>query len=90
YMHARHFITTEPQLEAAVEAAFTHPDGRPKTDSFWQDEGTRPLTTQEMLGSTRGADANLTREERASGRMRKLAEELTGGKIADEWTSGRL
>lgn len=84
YMHARHFITTEEQLNDAVEKAFTKDDGSPNTDSMWEGPG-RPRTTTEMLAESTGPNKRLDTEARASQRMKRIAEELTGGKIGDEW-----
>lgn len=82
YMHARDFIVTEEQLNEAVEKAFTNADGSPKDQSIW--DGDDPMTTADMLDPGRGwrkADDPNPREKLAAERMKKIAEELTGGKI---------
>ncbi|KAM0799436.1 hypothetical protein BDR22DRAFT_855377 [Usnea florida] len=92
YVHAGDFITTEEQLERVVERAFED------RTQFRNDnaEGVNiwnlgfPETVQQLLGKTdrRGrqsaldsAEGNqvLTRE-----RMKKIGEELTGGKMLEE------
>ncbi|KAF2103082.1 hypothetical protein NA57DRAFT_52619 [Rhizodiscina lignyota] len=82
YMHARNFITTEDQLNDAVENAFTRSDGTPNDQSIW--EGDEPMTTADMLNPSRGPALRgqpNTKEGLAAERMKKIAEELTGGKI---------
>ncbi|KAK8196063.1 hypothetical protein M8818_007215 [Zalaria obscura] len=91
YMQARDFITNEQQLNAAVEKAFGTPDAPVKFDptsqvpSIWA-KG-RPDSVQQMLnkanGNARfdssGGYASLTRD-----RVRRIAEELTGGRTNDD------
>ncbi|KAJ9627018.1 hypothetical protein H2203_003478 [Taxawa tesnikishii (nom. ined.)] len=89
YMHARDFITTEAQLSKAVEEAFgtkeapVYSSNGDRQDSVWQ-QG-RPSTVQDMLNrassglSGAGRYANLTKD-----RVRRMAEELTGGKMEEE------
>jgi len=73
YMHARSFVTTEAQLDAALEKAFGTVEEPARKRSIWEDEGS-PKTTQEML-SQEGVVQKTQR------RIKKIAEELTGGKI---------
>ncbi|MCJ1375357.1 hypothetical protein MMC20_006592 [Loxospora ochrophaea] len=88
YMNARSFIVTQDVLYQEVDKVFdddfiseTHQPGR----NVWDEKGI-PTTVTELLrraneGSSRAVDshsgsANITRE-----RVRKIAEELTGGKM---------
>jgi len=87
YMHAREFIVTEKQLDDEIEAIFTdtpHGDNDMRTN-IW--EAIRaPITVQEML-----SEVNRTEKEalnfhrngamKAGTRMKRIAEELTGGKM---------
>jgi hypothetical protein len=90
YMHARNFITTEAQLDAAIEKVFVerpwaHVPGKENAVSIWDAEGA-PQTVQDML-----SDVNKTQKSAmlfhrgpavATGkRMLKIAEELAGGKM---------
>lgn len=95
YMHARHFITTEGQLDAEIEKAFPE-GGNPEFatdtklgDNIWN-RGS-PATIAELL------DANVSRVRKDftkaglteadhkfnidQERMKKIAEELSGGKM---------
>lgn len=96
YMQARDFITTEAQLDQAVDHAFGTPDN-PKgfgsdraAPSIWDDGA--PATVQDMLNF---ANRNNTPNKGGTGvlagggsfaaltkrRLTKIAEELTGGKM---------
>lgn len=84
YMNARNFITTEDQLAAEIEKVF--PEGE---NEAWRND----LRTGENiwnLGYPRGMSARLnessSRNETArwdtiQGRVKKLGEQITGGKI---------
>lgn len=92
YMHAREFITTEAQLNAAVDTAFGTPEepvvfesrqGGMAGPSIWAMG--EPDTVQKMLdksgrtgvsGYAGDEQKNLTYK-----RVKRIAEELTGGKI---------
>lgn len=96
YMNARNFIVTPQQLDAAVEEAFGTPD---KPVSYAKD-GTvfdnaqsvwvqgKPASVQDMLAAANGGGrgAVLTRGsiEVSRERMRRIAEELTGGGMEEE------
>lgn len=85
YMHARSFITTEEQLDDAINKAFTKEDGTPIVDSVWDDFERRPQTAQEMVQAGSGSKSGDDVDRRATQRMKRIAEALTGGKIGDEW-----
>lgn len=90
YMHARNFITTEAQLDAAIEKVFVerpwaHVPGKEKAVSIWDAEGTPP-TVQDLLSDVNKTQRSAMLFHRgpavATGkRMLKIAEELTGGKM---------
>lgn len=90
YMHARNFITTEAQLDAAIEKVFverpwTHIPGKEKAISIWDAEGS-PQTVQDMLSEVNKTQKSAMLFHRgpavATGkRMLRIAEELTGGKM---------
>lgn len=83
YMQARSFITTEEQLDAKIEEIFKEPS-EGESDSIW--DTAFPPTIGEMLSSINKTEkvavkyhsgpAQITGE-----RMKKIAEELTGGKM---------
>ena len=89
-MHARNFITTEAQLDAAIEKMFVerpweHVPGKEKAVSIWDAEGAPP-TVQDMLSEVNRTQKSAMLFHRgpavATGkRMLKIAEELTGGKM---------
>jgi len=87
YMQARSFITTEEQFDAVIEKIFVdspHDPGH-MSDNIWVVMGAPP-TIQDMLSAVNNTQksavayhsgpAPLTGE-----RMKKIAEELTGGKM---------
>jgi hypothetical protein len=90
YMHARNFITTEKQLDEAIEKVFVekpwaHVAGKENTVNIWDAEGT-PLTVQDMLSEVNNTQKAAVSYHRgpavATGkRMLRIAEELTGGKM---------
>ncbi|EMC94730.1 hypothetical protein BAUCODRAFT_149834 [Baudoinia panamericana UAMH 10762] len=90
--HARNFIVTPAQLDAAIEEAFgtnTNPrtfEGRQEDRASVWAEG-RPVKVVEMLGvggGRGGAEGRVAVTEVNRERMRRLAEVLTGGKMEDE------
>ena len=88
YMQARSFITTEEQLDAKIEEIFkeTH-EGDP--DSIWEQTGSAegaPPTVQDMLSAINKTESKAIKYHSGPAqitgrRMKKLAEELTGGKM---------
>lgn len=86
YMHARDFITTEEQLDQQIEAIFTDTPFKPndKRDNIW--EHWQPELVSDML-----SDVNHTQKEATKfharpavltgKRMKRIAEQLTGGKM---------
>ena len=85
YMNARTFITTEAQLDAKVEEIFVKdPHGKRMSSNIW--DINVPPTVQSMLSSV--GDTNKNAILYGSGpaattlkRMKRIAEELTGGKM---------
>jgi hypothetical protein len=86
YMQARSFITTEEQLYAEIEKIFVElPHEGHSSDNIW-DAKDAPPTVQDMLSTINNTQksavafhagpAAITGE-----RMKKIAEELTGGKM---------
>lgn len=86
YMHARSFITTEEQLDEEIEAIFVpmpFPDS--SSNNIW-DAMKGPKTVQDLL-----SEVNHTQKDAVAyhagpavitgERMKKIAEELTGGKM---------
>jgi hypothetical protein len=82
-MNARNFITTEAQLATAIHEAF--PDGN---NAAWgSDDGAGdniwnlgvPPTIQSTVED--GKNSELARFTVVQDRVRKLAEEITGGKM---------
>ena len=95
YMRARHFITTDSQLDKAIETQFGN-DELPRTwqgsaTSFWADAKAQPTTIKEMLErleKARGGAARTVKDADADAnaklmrdRLGRVAEELTGGKM---------
>ena len=91
YMNAREFIVTPAQLDAAVDEAFG-PEDNPvrfqNQQSIWG-EG-KPASVQDMLNSANGVSGRAVSGagplEASRARIKRIAEELTGGKM--EETSG--
>jgi hypothetical protein len=87
YMHARSFITTEEQLDKIINEIFVpspHDPGN-MSDNIW-DVKEAPPTVQDMLSTVnntqRSAVAYHAGPAAITGeRMKKIAEELTGGKM---------
>ncbi|TVY27129.1 hypothetical protein LHYA1_G005276 [Lachnellula hyalina] len=86
YMHARSFITTEEQLDKQIEAIFVpHPFKGAATDNIWDAVGPPP-TVQALLSTVKHTEREAVRYHGGPGaltgqRMKKIAEELTGGKM---------
>jgi hypothetical protein len=88
YMQARSFITTEEQLDAKIEEIFKEtPEG--ESDSIWQwtivARGAPP-TVQDMLSAVNNTEKEAVKYHSGPAqitgqRMKRLAEELTGGKM---------
>jgi hypothetical protein len=88
YMHAREFITTEEQLEAEIQKIFIpSPFGRGhegKT-SIWDAYGAPP-TVEDMLSEVNRTQKTAIDFHKGPApvtgrRMKRIAEELTGGKM---------
>jgi hypothetical protein len=91
YMQARNFITTEQQLDEAIDRVFGTPE-KPtefapgvRSSSPW-DKGAPP-TVQEMLASQGIGEASSPGQKGngsyavINSRLKKIAEDLTGGKV---------
>ncbi|RDW81339.1 uncharacterized protein DSM5745_04896 [Aspergillus mulundensis] len=87
YMNAREFITTETQLAAEIEKIF--PEGE---NEAWRSDKSKngeniwnrgfPKTMASRLGESHGEAARESeRWDVVQGRIKKLGEEITGGKI---------
>lgn len=83
YMNARTFITTEAQLAAEIERAF--PDGE---NEAWRNDHQQgdnvwnlgvPPTVQSIVNESRKSEA--ARWDLIQGRVKKLGEQITGGKL---------
>jgi hypothetical protein len=88
YMHAREFITTEEQLNTEIEKIFVpNPfgHGMEGKTSIWEAHGAPP-TVQDMLSvvnktQKKAMDFHRGPAHITSQRMKKIAEELTGGEM---------
>jgi hypothetical protein len=88
YMHAREFITTEQQLNEEIEKIFVpSPFGKDHEgeENIWDALGAPP-TVQDLLQTVNKAQKNALEFHRGPAhitgeRMKKIAEELTGGKM---------
>jgi hypothetical protein len=90
YTHARHFITTEEALDAALEETFGTDENPVRWNhrglSVWALDGTPP-TVQEMLKPAKARPSfDLDTKEgepktQHQQRMKQIAEALTGGRI---------
>ena len=91
YMQARDFITTEAQLNQAVDDAFGTP-GNPKTFGTHSDRSSMwvhgpPATVQDMLNKANGVSSRGAMSTASSfslvarDRVKRMAEKLTGGKM---------
>ncbi|KAI6713890.1 hypothetical protein JHW43_003544 [Diplocarpon mali] len=87
YMKARDFITTEEQLDAKIESIFI-PDPHEQhrmDDSIWNVVGA-PTTVKDMLSSVNKTEKSAilfhaSPAAQTGDRMKKIAEEMTGGKM---------
>ncbi|KAF2436971.1 hypothetical protein EJ08DRAFT_601805 [Tothia fuscella] len=88
YTHARKFIVTEEDMNAALEKAF----GTDERPIYWGADGNsiwatdkEPMGTQDMLNRDRWVEqqqsVSVHEETVAQKRMRRIAEEFTGGRI---------
>lgn len=83
YMNARTFITTEAQLDKEIEAKFSENGGREwdsdtgSGNNVWAKGA--PPSIQDIVRNQTSSDAGRWRVEQE--RMRKVVEELTGGKM---------
>jgi hypothetical protein len=83
YMQARSFITTEEQLDAKIEEIFKEPrEG--ESDNVW--DIAAPPSIQDMLASINKTEKKAVNfhsgpAQVTGQRMKKIAEELTGGKM---------
>ena len=88
YMHAREFITTEQELNEEIDRIFVpSPFGRDHVgeENIWDALGAPP-TIQDMLQTSNRTQKNAMEFHRGPAhitgeRMKKIAEELTGGKM---------
>jgi hypothetical protein len=86
YMHARSFLTTEKQLDARIEEIFVpKPFHGSVSNNIWEARGPPP-TVQVMLDDINKRQKNVigkyTGPAMITGqRMKKIGEELTGGKM---------
>ena len=85
YMNARSFITTEEELDAEIEKIFVedpHASGN-LNDNIWSVKGAPPsvLTMLSAVNNTQKKAIDFHRGPAAltGRRMKKIAEELTGG-----------
>ncbi len=89
YMQARSFITTEEELDAKIEEIFqAPPEG--ETDSIW-DVTKAPPTVMDMLSQVNNTQREAIKFHASPAqitgqRMKKIAEELTGGKMEEKST----
>lgn len=87
YMHARSFITTEEQLDAEIEKIFVpRPFGSDAvSNNIWDAKGSPP-TVQDLLSTVNRSQKNAVDYHAGPAqitgqRMKKIAEELTGGRM---------
>ncbi|KAG9230743.1 hypothetical protein BJ875DRAFT_144056 [Amylocarpus encephaloides] len=85
YMHARSFITTDDQLNAKVEEIFVPKPWRfSMANNVWDAEGAPPSVQDMLSNKARRATAvegHAGPVQVAGKRLKKIAEELTGGKM---------
>ena len=91
YMQARSFITTEEQLDAKIEEVFKEArEG--ESDSIWDASSPgAPPTVLDMLSDFNNTQKTATRfhagpAQITGKRIKKIAEELTGGKMEEKST----
>jgi hypothetical protein len=86
YMHARSFITNEEQLDARIEEIFVaRPFEGSTSNNIWDARG-QPQSVQEMLSDINKNQKNAIAAYQGPAiitgkRMKKISEELTGGKM---------
>ncbi|CZR55954.1 uncharacterized protein PAC_05842 [Phialocephala subalpina] len=87
YMNARSFITTEEQLDQRIESIFTNQpfEANSEVDNIWEAAGP-PTTVQEMLSVVNKTEKKAINYHQGPAvitgqRMKRIAEELTGGKM---------
>ncbi|RDW73360.1 hypothetical protein BP6252_07267 [Coleophoma cylindrospora] len=89
YMHARNFITTEEQLNAKIDELFVdypwQDSNAGRSTNIWDALGAPP-TVQDMLTSINKTEKQAIKFHSGQAivtgeRMKKVAEELTGGKM---------
>jgi hypothetical protein len=89
YIHARSFITTEQQLEQEIEKVFSETPfenmERADAQNIWDAAGAPP-TVAEMLSEVsntqrRAVEFYAPPAVKTGKRMKRIAEELTGGKM---------
>lgn len=87
YMHAREFIVTEQQLDNKIEEIFTETPHSPNNldQNIWNVLQTPP-SVQSMLSTVtrtqrHAVDFHVRPETVNGARLKKIAEELTGGKM---------
>lgn len=86
YMQARSFITTEEQLDKVIEEIFVEsPYKGYSSDNIWDVLGAPP-TVQDMLSTVNNTQKSALQYHAGPAaitgeRMKKIAEELTGGKM---------
>lgn len=83
YMNARNFITTEAQLAAEIERVFPEGDNPAWRNDHQPGENIWnlgvPPTIQSIVNDSKKSEA--ARWDVIQGRVKKLAEEITGGKL---------
>ncbi|KAE8352902.1 hypothetical protein BDV28DRAFT_134233 [Aspergillus coremiiformis] len=83
YMNARNFITTEAQLAAEIERVFPEGENEAWRNDHQQGESIWnlgvPPSVQSIVGGGRKGEA--ARWELIQGRVKKLGEQITGGKL---------
>jgi len=87
YMHAREFIVTEQQLDAEIEKIFTEEPHAPgdRRNNIWESLNAPP-TVGDMLSQINNTQRKATKFHETGAtltglRVKKIAEELTGGKM---------
>ncbi|KAE8133886.1 hypothetical protein BDV38DRAFT_257025 [Aspergillus pseudotamarii] len=83
YMNARNFITTEAQLAAEIDRVFPEGENEAWRNDHQQGENVwnlgLPPTVQSIVNESRKSEA--ARWDLIQGRVKKLGEQITGGKL---------
>ncbi|KAB8078341.1 hypothetical protein BDV29DRAFT_166540 [Aspergillus leporis] len=83
YMNARNFITTEAQLAAEIDRVFPEGENEAWRNDHQQGENVwnlgMPPTVQSIVNESRKSEA--ARWDLIQGRVKKLGEQITGGKL---------